>query len=194
MPSERDIYMLDKEKINVYSNCRGEHMKLFTALSRSSNSRGFTLVEMLIVVALIAALAVGLLATLDPLEKLRLGRDSASFDVASSIQDSLVDYYTISSAYPFAQNVSGISLTAGNATITSGLGNMTASGSLKNTFFSINSSVRGDVLVTTNTSLETVITCFLPDSKKYKSDSIFDNAGVSSATCPGAATCYYCLK
>ena len=189
--------MLDKEKINVYSYCRGANMKLSTVQSRSSNSRGFTLVEMLIVVALIAALAVGLLATLDPIEKIRQGRDQSALEVASGLTQGLANYFTISSAFPWTGSVTAKTLISGDAALGVGLNALSSAGALKDTFFNINTSTRGQIFVNVDITNETMSACFSPGSKKFKFDTAYSSSGVAGSTCgtaTSASTCYICVK
>jgi len=54
------------------------------------HSSGFTLIEILIVVALLGALVVGLLATLDPFQQVKKGADTATRNMAADIYRSFV--------------------------------------------------------------------------------------------------------
>ncbi|MCW1949354.1 MAG: type II secretion system GspH family protein [Candidatus Shapirobacteria bacterium] len=63
--------------------------------------KGFTLVELLIVIALIAILSVGVLATINPVEQRNKATDSTTANDAGEVLNSYERYYTNASAYPW---------------------------------------------------------------------------------------------
>jgi len=62
---------------------------------------GFTLVELLIVMAIIAVLAVGVMLGLNPLEQQRKARDSNKSKMTGEIGRALYIYYSAHQEYPF---------------------------------------------------------------------------------------------
>lgn len=62
---------------------------------------GFTLVELLIVIALIAILSVAVLATINPIEQSNKAKDSTVQNDAAEIMNSYERYYANAQAYPW---------------------------------------------------------------------------------------------
>jgi len=63
--------------------------------------RGFTLVELLIVIALIAILSVAVLATINPIEQSNKAKDSTVQNDAAEMMNSYERYYANAQAYPW---------------------------------------------------------------------------------------------
>jgi prepilin-type N-terminal cleavage/methylation domain-containing protein len=74
---------------------------------------GFTLVELLIVITLIAILAVAIVATLNPIEQINRARDARYKNDASELLGAIERYYTSTGEYPWMD----ASLTADRATL-----------------------------------------------------------------------------
>lgn len=66
------------------------------------SSKGFTLVELLIVIAVIGVLAAVILAVINPLEQLARGRDTGRKGLVRDLASSVQRYFTTNSAYPTA--------------------------------------------------------------------------------------------
>jgi len=66
-------------------------------------SKGFTLVELLIVIALIAILSVAVLATINPIEQANKAKDSTVQNDAAEVMNSYERYYVNGSEYPWMQ-------------------------------------------------------------------------------------------
>lgn len=62
---------------------------------------GFTLVELLIVIALIAILSVAVLATINPIEQSNKAKDSTVQNDAAEVMNALERYYTVKNTYPW---------------------------------------------------------------------------------------------
>lgn len=67
----------------------------------SLSSKGFTLVELLVVIGILGVLIVALIAALDPLEQIRRGTDGARKAGAAQLKNSLERYYTVYGAFPW---------------------------------------------------------------------------------------------
>ena len=63
--------------------------------------KGFTLVELLIVIALIAILSVAVLATINPIEQSNKAKDSTVQNDAAEVMNSYERYYANAQAYPW---------------------------------------------------------------------------------------------
>lgn len=63
--------------------------------------KGFTLVELLIVIALIAILSVAVLATINPIEQSNKAKDSTVQNDAAEVMNALERYYTVKNTYPW---------------------------------------------------------------------------------------------
>lgn len=69
------------------------------------NKNGFTLVELLIVIALIAILSVAVLATINPIEQTNKARDSKFKNDAAEVLSAYERYYASQNAYPWTKVV-----------------------------------------------------------------------------------------
>jgi prepilin-type N-terminal cleavage/methylation domain-containing protein len=63
--------------------------------------RGFTMVEMLVVIAVIGLLAVVIIASLHPLEQLKKSRDARRYADAKQLYGAYQNYYSTYSEYPW---------------------------------------------------------------------------------------------
>lgn len=63
-------------------------------------SKGFTLVEMLIVIAVIGVLAVAVLSAINPIEQMRKARDTRRKSNAAELLNALERYYATHEVYP----------------------------------------------------------------------------------------------
>lgn len=69
---------------------------------------GFTLVELLIVIALIGILSVAVLATINPIEQTNKARDAKFKNDAAEVLSAYERYYSAQNAYPWNTNNSGV--------------------------------------------------------------------------------------
>ena len=167
--------------------------------------RGFTLVELLIVIALLGALAIGLIGALDPFEQLKKGTDTGTRNTVSEVHSALIRYYALKGYMPWcstgqcaigATALSAVSL--GSAPMISVLSQIVAAGELKSNFTLVQSAELQKVLVT-GTDMQAVV-CYKPGSKSFRSDANtrFDNVGVVRVTPACDSTdvnaCYWCVQ
>lgn len=75
--------------------------------NKVSRMRGFTLVELLIVIALIAILSVAVLATINPIEQSNKAKDSTIQNDAAEIMNAYERYYAGHSSYPWVEVFTG---------------------------------------------------------------------------------------
>lgn len=76
---------------------------------------GFTLVELLIVIALIAILSVAVLATINPIEQSNKAKDSTTQNDAAEVMNALERYYTVKNTYPWMDSDSSVTITSPDA-------------------------------------------------------------------------------
>lgn len=157
------------------------------------NKKAFTLIELLIVIALLGALAVGLLAALDPFEQLKKGTDSGIRNTVSEIHGALIRYYAIKNSLPWGEN--GYSGSAEGASAY--LQSVIDTGELKTDFFRLAQNQLEQIFI--NGGSENVTVCFQPKSKSFRSDpnTKYDqNGNEITDGCPNAnaSTCYWCVQ
>lgn len=152
----------------------------------------FTLIELLIVIALLGALAVGLLAALDPFEQLKKGTDTGIRNTVSEIHGAVIRYYAIKSEMPWG--TTGYSGPASGAS--SYLQTIIDTGELKADFFKLAGNQLEQIYI--NGGSETVVVCFQPKSRSFRSDpnTKFTQDGQTDDNCPNptANTCYWCVR
>jgi len=165
---------------------------------------GFTLIELLIVIALLGSLAVGLLATVDPFEQLKKGRDTSTRNTVSELYNSFIRYYAINSYFPWTtNNVVAEDMNADRIYISE----IITAGELKEKFVDLATTGRLQKIFVTSTSpatgnKESVAVCFSPESKSFRKDdnTMFDVSGIvmdDTSACQGkggSATCYWCVQ
>lgn len=176
--------------------------------------RGFTLVELLIVIALLGALAIGLIGALDPFEQLKKGTDTGTRNTVSEFHSAVIRYFALKGKMPWCENdaCTGASFLPDKVALDAvpPLQDMAAvvqkiadSGELKSDFASIQSTQLGKVFVTGTAS--TVTVCYDPTSKSFSSDAntkyqvdgsaAGDGVGSTCTTASDpAVACYWCVK
>jgi len=166
-------------------------------------NKAFTLIELLIVIALLGALAVGLLAALDPFEQLKKGTDTGVRNTVSEVHGAIIRYYAIKNVMPWHPStaIGPIDLKSGyDASVN--LDAVVDSGELKSDF----STLAGDKLekITVIGTNESVTVCFRPESKSFRSDpnTKYNSAGVEvgtgedkcGKTSDATFSCYWCVR
>jgi prepilin-type N-terminal cleavage/methylation domain-containing protein len=164
--------------------------------------KAFTLIELLIVIALLGALAVGLLAALDPFEQLKKGTDTGVRNTVSEVHGAIIRYYAVKGNMPWESNSIGpIDLSSGYNTV--GLQKIVETGELKSDFSTL---AGGDRLrkITVIGTKESVTVCFRPESKSFRSDpntkynasggEVGTGANNCGATNSNTFSCYWCVK
>ena len=159
--------------------------------------KGFTLIEMLVVIGVIGILAAGLLAAIDPMEQLKKGRDTRKRSLAVEVVNATTRYYATRGTMPWASggDPSESVLSGLSAIIT----NLVTMGELKSDFAATVAlgGIGDAIFVTGSYTAATVVACFDPESKSISLDptTVFTKAGViNTASCPALIGCYWCAK
>jgi prepilin-type N-terminal cleavage/methylation domain-containing protein len=143
-------------------------------IRRLMKSQGFTLVELLIVIAVIGILAVAVLAALDPIEQLKKARDTGRVADSRELYSAYNRYYASYNCYPqelsgnTCLNVSwGFRPVTSNAELLSGLAVLISNGELKAAFSNKQSVTQGQ-LWSFQSGDDSMAVCFTPESKSAR--------------------------
>lgn len=152
-------------------------------------SKGFTLMELLIVIGVLGILAAGLLAAIDPFEQLKKARDTNNRSATIELLSSLTRYYANHGAFPWNMTTPVAACDRGTGAALEGLDSLATGalniqgdalsaclaatlvvdGELKETFFDGIGST--DIYVASNPLNSTnVEVCFAPEGKSLRSD------------------------
>ncbi len=166
-------------------------------------SKAFTLIELLIVIALLGALAVGLLAALDPFEQLKKGTDTGTRNTVSELHGAIIRYYAIKNYMPWcsdAQNCNDPNTVTAASLENTAIANIIQTGELKTDFVQLAGGQLGNIYVTGTNDPPVVAVCYKPVSKSFASNpnTKYNQDGTLSTNgCPTgnpADNCYYCVK
>lgn len=169
--------------------------------------KAFTLIELLIVIALLGALAVGLLAALDPFEQLKKGTDTGTRNTVSEVQGAVIRYYALKGWMPWCTG-SGVddcdnptSTSLSGSPMDTAISNIIDTAELKVNFTELASNNLGKIFVTGTESIASV--CFRPVSKSFRCDpntkynqdgTLHDPLTDCTTNCGTQITCYWCVE
>lgn len=171
--------------------------------------KGFTLVELLIVIAILGIMAAALIATIDPIEQIRKSQDVDMKEKSVEFLNANTRYFTTHNALPWYTVANGgANCYTANTLATITLSNLTAcittlvsDGELKQGFS--NASNLGQIAVTnpnpqTGSASDTTV-CFMPQSKSQQKDANtrYNQNGSTGTSCKstgGANNCYWCAQ
>jgi prepilin-type N-terminal cleavage/methylation domain-containing protein len=165
------------------------------------SNTGFTLIEMLIVIALLGILAVGLLAAVDPLEQFRKGQDTAQRNGVQELYNAYVRYYTMYQQFPMGISQTFAVTSLNTATMTSEISSLVSSGELKSNYLgNVKRQERIFVWYRDTGNVAEHSVCFLPQSKSVRMDpnTVFTVTGTTLGTCTAhsltSTNCYWCVR
>jgi len=182
--------------------------------------RGFTMIELLIVIAILGILAVAVLSAINPLEQIRRGRDTGSRSDAEQLLNAVERYYAMKGYMPWQTSEGDTTGIAWEASTDAGglfetsLSELVSADEIKQGFTSrITQSTANPIMIFydgTSTS-NSAYACFLPQSKAMKKDGAaecaqrtaqLDFTGILDSACVGGCQtgtwtegldCYLCL-
>ncbi len=175
--------------------------KGFTLLQKGQNGSkllkkvrtGFTLVELLIVLGILAVMFAIVLIAINPLESFNKTQDVAAQQVTKDLASATKYYYATEKKTPWTDNSSCRNELATKDTVSqmpSCVQELTKGGDLQNK--AVNSSEAKDIFMTECSG--SVALCYKPKSSTFKSDprAIYGRNGAKNPSCPGDDNCYIC--
>ncbi len=169
--------------------------------AQRKSGAGFTLVELLIVIALLGALAIGLIGAIDPFEQLKKGQDTGTRNTVSEIHSAVIRFFALKGRMPWCTTEACSdtlpSSTPLNSTpMSEAVSRIIDTGELKSNFTTIQSSQLGKVFVTG--TAEDAKVCYRPVSKSFRSDDntkyARDGSDGSGCGTTDATACYWCVQ
>lgn len=179
---------------------------------KNISKKAFTLVELLIVIAILGILAVGLLIALDPVEQTRRATDATVLRSAADVKGAIERFYTGKLYFPWCTSASPaggcaldttICATAATAYLlntgcgTGVLSQLTGTGELKAT---LPPSMTGVITLGIGGGGTSYTISFNPVSKSYDvntntkyTDSLCTTLGTGTTCTTAGNSCYFCL-
>ena len=141
-----------------------------------SRNKGFTLIELIIGITILALLAVGLLAALDPAEQFNKARDTATRNTLLEVFSAFQRYEAAQESYPSAFTALNPNEGTSAKDMMSAIDDLIASGELKPNFKSAAGKTLDEIYIYKDADNK-VLTCFKPKAKSFKlAAGLFTNA------------------
>lgn len=179
----------------------------------SKLQKGFTLVELLVVIGVLGVLAAGLLATVDPLEQFRKAADSNRRSTSLELINGITRYYATKQALPWDAVDEGgddcnggenpdsaqVSLIGGESAFGTCLDALADLGEIKSTFadqYQILNKLYITETTVSGSSDRRVAVCFDPESKSMSRATTTTFTVAAASTCVPADSddCYFCAQ
>lgn len=158
-----------------------------------NHSSGFSLIEIVVVVAIVAALIIAVISALNPIEQINRGRDSSSLLLASEFIKTTDRFQAINQPHPWEEDLLAEPL---NSNLSREIiDKFVSANELKNSYISQSAQKLEKVFVTTHNGYEEIFACFLPESKAFESHDLtkFSQSGEVINNC-NENKCYLCLS
>jgi prepilin-type N-terminal cleavage/methylation domain-containing protein len=175
---------------------------------KTQKSLGFTLIELLVVIAVLGILAAGLLATVDPLEQMKKGRDTTTRNTVVEIYNAVIRFNANKGKMPWDAAASLANCTNANSSIAATqigaqapwacISALVDEGELKSQFLKAAQAATDKIWIFGASEIASI--CFRPESKAIRADPAtrFSNDLTSSPNgCPSTnpnVTCYWCAQ
>lgn len=188
-------------------------MKSLVGLALSL-SKGFTMIELLIVITVLGILAVAVLAAINPIEQINRGKDTGSRSDAEQLISAVDRYYTGSGFYPWstapaasqptAWGAVGDAWTDGTTAVLTKLSTV-GTAEIKESFVNRIKASGYNTLYKSNVGGQgdSTYVCFMPQSSRFSTEAgnrcgaslpgDFPTANACPSGCAAAKTCYSCL-
>lgn len=151
--------------------------------------QGFTMIELLIVIAVLGILAVAVLSAINPIEQINRSRDTGSRSDAEQLVSAIDRYYTAKGYYPwsvsansdqtmcdFTPLIAADTVCGGNTDAQEVLNNLSSGGTseLKASFVTriTSTSARTLSIFNTGTGGDSTYVCFLPQSSSFRDEAM----------------------
>ena len=170
--------------------------------------KGFTMIELLIVIAVLGVLAVAVLSAINPIEQINRGKDTGSRSDAEQLLSAIDRYYATKGFYPWQNSADDLNAYIGwinmkIANATGLLGNLSnATSELKTSFVTriVSTGSKALFIFNNGESGESTYVCFFPSSGAFQTEAANrcsaippDLSPVSGTICGGASNSYSCL-
>lgn len=153
--------------------------------------KAFSLIEVLIVTAIVSVLGVTLLTVINPQEQVKRGRDTLRLQMSNDLYNGIVRAYAASGKIPVESDIFGVSL--GSTEAQNLVKFLKQSGELRSASININSVGQNSIYLSASMDGKTISVCFIPESKSYqsKNENSFDEFGTKTDC--STSTCHTCV-
>ncbi len=157
-------------------------------------SKGFSIIETIIVIAIFAILSVAVISILDPLEQINRGKDTSLIQTSETLTNAITRFSISQSRLPWTNEIQAVTLNSpeGESIVT----NIIVLGELKTSFPKSHNKNFQEIYLTAETNQSSVMLCFQPHSKAYKNHqhtSFFQDGSFNPECFNNRADCYFCF-